>query len=318
MAIEKARVSRRLAKSPPMPAPVFIVGHWRSGTTHLYNVLSRSPAFGWVPPFAAGLPWDFLGVVGPIRTVLESHLPSDRLIDNIPVTPDSPQEDELPLALMSTVSYYHGLFFPSRFEHHFNRGIFFEGCTPEEIEDWRDTFSYFLRKVALVQPGLPLLLKNPVHSVRIPMLRRMWPDARFIHIHRNPYVVYPSTRRTFGTLLDSFALQDHGHVDLDRFVLDLYPRLMNRLVEDARDLPPSHYAEIRFEDFEREPMAELERVHRDLDLPGWPEAKPRFRAYLDSIQGYRKNSHRYPPEDVARVAEHWEPLIRRWSYAPPT
>ena len=96
------------------------------------------------------------------------------------------------------------------------------------------------------------------------MLRAMWPDARFIHIHRNPYVVYPSTRRTFGTLLKSFALQDYGHVDLDRFVLDLYPRLMNRLVEDSRDLTPSHYAEIRFEDFERQPMAELERVHRAL------------------------------------------------------
>ena len=67
MALEKARVARRLAKAPPMPAPVFIVGHWRSGTTHLYNVLSRSAAFGWVPPFAAGLPWDFLGIVGPIR-----------------------------------------------------------------------------------------------------------------------------------------------------------------------------------------------------------------------------------------------------------
>src|SRR3954470_13401186 len=53
---------------------------------------------------------------------------------------------------------YHGLFFPSRFEHHFVRGIFFDGCTAEEISAWRDTFSYFLRKVALIQPGRPLLL----------------------------------------------------------------------------------------------------------------------------------------------------------------
>ncbi len=317
MALEKARVARRLAAAPPMPAPVFIVGHWRSGTTHLYNVISRSAAFGWVPPFAAGLPWDFLGIAGPIRNVLESHLPRDRLIDNIPVTPDSPQEDELPLALMSTVSYYYGLFFPSRFEDHFHRGIFFDGCTAEEIAGWRDTFSYFVRKVALIHPGRPLLLKNPVHSARIPMLRAMWPDARFIHIHRNPYVVYPSTRRTFGTLLNSFALQDYGHVDLDRFVLDLYPRLMNRLVEDSRDLTPSNYAEIRFEDFERQPMAELERVHRALALPGWSAAEPRFREYLDSIQGYRKNSHRHPPDEIARVGRHWEPLIRRWDYAPP-
>jgi hypothetical protein len=317
MALEKARVRRRLADAPPMPAPVFIVGHWRSGTTHLYNVLSRSPRFGWVPPFAAALPWDFLGITGPIKTILEEHLPSDRLIDNVPVTPDSPQEDELPLALMTDISYYHGLFFPSRFEEHFNRGIFFDGCGEGEIARWRDAFDYFLRKVALARPGHPLLLKNPVHSARIPLLRAMWPDAKFIHIHRNPFVVYPSTRRTFATLLDSFALQDHSHVDLDGFVLDLYPRLMDRLLADSATLPPSQYAEIRFEDFERRPIEELERVYRVLGLPGWTESETRFKAYLDGISGYAKNHHRYPPEDVERVGRHWGGLIERWGYAPP-
>ena len=54
-------------------------------------------------------------------------------------------------------------------------------------------------------------------------------------------------------------------------------------------------------------MAELERVHRALDLPGWSAAEPRFRTYLDSIQGYRKNSHRHPPDEIARVERHWEP-----------
>ncbi|UEM05388.1 sulfotransferase [Skermanella rosea] len=317
VALEKRRVRRRLAEAPPMAPPVFIVGHWRSGTTHLYNVLSRSPQWGWVPPFAAALPWDFLGITGPIRTILEEHLPSDRLIDNIPVTPDSPQEDELPLALMTSVSYYHGLFFPSRFEEHFNRGIFFDGCTDEEIAQWRAAFGYFLDKVSLIRPGLPLLLKNPVHSARIPLLRAMWPEAKFIHIHRNPFVVYPSTRRTFATLLSSFALQDPSRVDLDRIVLDLYPRLMDRLLADAAALPETHYAEIRFEDFERQPIAELERVYRTLGLPGWPEAERHFQVYLDGIQGYAKNRHRYPPDEVDRVGRHWGALIDRWGYAPP-
>ena len=50
----------------------------------------------------------------------------------------------------------------------------------------------------------------------------------------------------------------------------------------------------------------------------WSEAEPRFRAYLDSIRGYRKNRHRHSPDEIARVERHWEPLIRRWGYAPPS
>ena len=209
------------------------------------------------------------------------------------------------------------MFFPSRFEHHFNRGIFFDGCDVEEIAGWQDTFSYFLRKVALIQPGRPLLLKNPVHSARIPMLRAMWPDARFIHIHRNPYVVYPSTRRTFGTLLNSFALQDYGHVDLDRFVLDLYPRLMNRLVEDSAICRASHYAEIRFEDFERQPMAELERVHRTLRSA----RLARRRTTVPCVSGQHPGlPEEQPPPSARRDRPRREALgalIRRWGYAPP-
>ena len=68
-----------------MPSPVFIVGYWRSGTTHLHNVLSQAPQFGYVSPLAAGLPWDVLGIVRALRPLLERVLPSDRYVDNVQV-----------------------------------------------------------------------------------------------------------------------------------------------------------------------------------------------------------------------------------------
>jgi omega-hydroxy-beta-dihydromenaquinone-9 sulfotransferase len=133
-------------RQPPMPAPLFIIGHWRSGTTHLYNVLSRDPQFGFVPPLAVGLPWDMFGLGAALRPVLERALPKHRYIDNISVKPDSPQEDEIALANMTPLSFYHGLYFPSRFDANFRRGLFFEGCTRAEIERWRRHFIYFLEK----------------------------------------------------------------------------------------------------------------------------------------------------------------------------
>ena len=49
---ERLIMGPRLPTESEMPAPIFILGHWRSGTTHLYNIMSKSGAFGFVPPVA--------------------------------------------------------------------------------------------------------------------------------------------------------------------------------------------------------------------------------------------------------------------------
>jgi len=55
-------------------------------------------------------------------------LPSDRHVDNVAVTPDSPQEDSIALASMIPLSYYHGLYFPQRFSIISIEGFFFKAA----------------------------------------------------------------------------------------------------------------------------------------------------------------------------------------------
>lgn len=309
---EAAWVAWKRRAHEPLPAPVFIVGHWRSGTTHLYNLLSRDPQFGFIPPVAVGLPWDMLGLGALLRPLLERALPERRYIDNVAVRPDSPQEDEIALANMSPLSFYHGLYFPRHFDENLRRGLYFDGCTPAEVERWRRRFVYFLDKVALSQGRRRLLIKNPVYSARIAMMRELWPDARFIHIHRDPRAVYVSTVGFYRTLLDKLALQPHGHIDVERVVLDHYPRIMQALLDDTADLPPHRFVELSFEAFERQPLAEAERVYRTLDLPGFAAAKPGFEAYLAEVRGYAKNRHRLSDQGRERVERHWAPFVARW------
>jgi hypothetical protein len=302
---------------PTVPAPIFIVGHWRSGTTHLYNVLSKSGQFGYVPPLATGLPWDFLSLGRLMRPILEKALPDQRLIDSIPVNPDSPQEDEIALASMTVLSFYHGLYFPQRFQETFNRGIFFEDCSEREIADWTETFIYFLEKVSRLFDGKRLLIKNPAYTARVGYLRDIWPEARFIHIHRNPYDVFHSMKNFYAKLLPAFALQDYGHVDIEAAVLRAYPRMMDRLLADAAACPPNRFAEVRFESFEAAPLDTLAAVYDRLDLAGFAEAEPRFRRYVASISDYKKNEWPHPPDSVAKVREAWGRFAERWGYAPP-
>ena len=299
------------------PAPVFIVGHWRSGTTHLYNVLARDPGFGYVTPHATGMPWDFLLLGSLLRPVLERAIPEDRLIDRVPVTPDAPQEDEIALASMQTLSFYHGIYFPRRLDEWFDRGVFFDGASAREVDRWCERMRHFMAKLALSQPGRRPLIKNPVYSTRVALLRRLWPDARFVHIHRNPYIVFQSTRNFYRKLLPAFALQPHDPGAIDELVLSRYPRMMQTLVDDLAQLPPNRMVEVGFDEFARQPMAVIERIYRTLELEGFDKAQPAFADYLASIDDYRRNRYGFPAADNQRVAERWRQFIEHWGYEQP-
>ncbi|MEL6778375.1 MAG: sulfotransferase, partial [Cyanobacteria bacterium J06597_16] len=215
---ERWQVSRRSVNSGPESGPengpIFIVGHWRSGTTFLYNVLSRAPQFTYVSPLATGLPWNFLTLGSWLQPLLNKALPKSRFIDRVPVSPDSPQEDEIALASMQSLSFYHGLYFPKHFTSHFNAGIFLEGCSRREIRHWEKTVAHFYKKLQLQHPNRQLLIKNPVYTARIAQLRRLWPNAKFIHIYRNPYTVFQSTENFYHKLFPEMALQPFDQVPI--------------------------------------------------------------------------------------------------------
>ncbi|HEY9657444.1 MAG TPA: sulfotransferase [Allocoleopsis sp.] len=306
----------------PIESPIFIVGYWRSGTTHLHNLLSKDPQFGYISPLATGLPWDILGIVRTLEPLLKQALPSDRYIDNVAVTPDSPQEDSIALASMVPISYYHGLYFPQRFVEHFRRGVFFEGCSAAEIEQWRQGHVHLLEKVSMHQQGKRLLIKNPVYTGHINKLRSIWSDAKFIHIYRNPYTVLQSTRHFFTALLpelsfQSYDLQDADQLPIDALILESYSRLMQALLEDSATLPPHHFVEIKFEDLEANPMQAIEQIYQTLELSGLEQARPQFEHYLSGLTGYRKNRYPFDPDTIQLVEAHWQPFIDRWGYAPP-
>jgi omega-hydroxy-beta-dihydromenaquinone-9 sulfotransferase len=315
--VERLFVAWRRRHLPPMPPPVFILGHWRSGTTHVFNVLSRDPKFAFITPVATGIPWDFLTLGRLLRPLLEQALPAHRVIDRVAVLPDSPQEDEIGLASMTPLSYYHGLYFPRRFREQFDRSVFLDGCTPAEIDTWARAHVYYAHKVALAAPGRRLLIKNPVYTARVTLLRQVWPEAKFIHVYRNPFEIFESTRNFYDKLLPELALQDADPGPLDEFILATYRRLMERFFAESADLPEGTLSEIRFETFEADPIGELERVYRTLGLDGFAGAQPRFVAYLDSVRDYRKNRYELSGATIDKVGTAWQPYLRRWGYDVP-
>ena len=129
--------------------------------------------------------------------------------------------------------------------------------------------------------------------------------------------MFESTRRALRTVLRELALQGYEYVPIDEIVLEVYPRMMSSLLDQADRVPRDRIVHLRFEELERDPLGALERVYGSLALEGYPAARPRIAAYLDTVRDYRKTAHVFSSEGVLRVTERWQPFVTRFGYRPP-
>ena len=307
----------RMARVPIEQAPLYIQGFGRSGTTHLLNLLARDPGFGFVTTFQAIAAPMFLVGRGRLERLIAKGVPATRPMDNMAVSLELPQEEEIALANTSHLSSVHHLSFPSRAKEYQEKFATMR-LTGSEMARWERAYLDVLRKATLASGGRRLLLKSPTNLGRTAELLRLFPDARFIHIVRNPYAVYRSMTHLYGKMLPICQLDDVEPQEVAANLLDSYAAMMRRYMEDRELIPKGHLAEVRFEDLERDPMGELERVYDELALPGWERARQPMADYLGTLSGYRKNVHRIDPETVDVVDRHWGFAVEAWGYRPPT
>ncbi|PZX17054.1 sulfotransferase family protein [Palleronia aestuarii] len=292
----------RFARAPSHP-PVFVVGHPRSGTTHLHNVLAASGAFAVVPPVIATLPWE-RRTIGPImRPFVNARLPRTRLIDGVAMHPDDPTEDEIGLANAGPLSYFHALYFPRRFAEDYRAGLLHRG-TPRQRARRERAMAWYVRTMGR-RRAAPLLLKNPAYTAHVDLLVRLFPGAKVIHIHRDPAEVFASARRALRIALDEMALQDPRGVDLDAAILATYPELMAGLRRSSAGLGPDTFREVAFADLVSDPARVIGRLWDDLGLPGGAEARTRAEAYCDAQAGYRSRAGVLEARELAALRRRW-------------
>ncbi len=310
---ESAAFDEQLA-SQPVTSPLFVLGHWRSGTTHLHNLLSLDERFAFPRFIDVMLPNTFLKAAPTMSSVLGMSLPSTRFgLDDVPFHAAAPFEEDFALAIMTTLSPYMTWVFPERAAH-YDRFLTLDDATPDELRTWKQALVHFLRKVQF-RYGRGLVLKSPPHTARIRLLIELFPDARFVHIHRNPYEVFDSTRRLHATCRGYFSLQGLDYDDRER-VIDLYERTYRAFLRDRAVLPPGRFAETSFEQLRREPMCQLERIYDELKLPSIEPARPAFEQYLAGQSAYRPRTYAPPPDEVrGPIVERWRPMFEAWGYA---
>jgi hypothetical protein len=294
--------------------PLFILGHWRSGTTHLQYLMSQDPRFASPSTYEVCFPSSFLCSEEGHGRLLSSFLPHERLQDSMAFGMFVPNEDEIALAALGLPSPYLYWAFPER-EEHYSRYLSFRDVDPAEREAFVTGFDTYLRKLTL-KHRRTLLLKSPTHTARVRLLLQMYPDARFVHIHRNPYDVLRSTLHLYETWYETFAfIQDVDRSRTIDRIFETYTAMHDCLIEDEPLIPEGRYHVVRFEDLEADPMAELQVLYDAFSLDAFPEG--RLQRYVDSVRRYSKNA--YEPLDPAlrdRVTHEWSRSFELWGYSP--
>ena len=71
-------------------------------------------------------------------------------------------------------------------------------------------------------------------------------------------------------------------------------------------LTEENIIDIRYEDFIKDPMKDIEQVYKELRIDGFEEFKEDFERYVATQADYKPNKHKISDEIIRRVNEHWD------------
>jgi hypothetical protein len=311
---EHLRYDAAVAQFTPAAPPIFVIGHWRSGTTYLHNLLCQDAQFGYISTLQSMAPEVMFVGHDALHRLFGGRAPTKRPMDNMLVSIDTPQEEEMALASQSLYSTYHQWWFPRHATHYFERYALQEGISRRDARRWAELYQRLVQKLTVRNNGRRIVLKNPSNTGRIRALLEAFPGAKFIHIYRNPYDVFVSTQHLYRKTLPSIQLESISEAEINDNILQFYRALMCKYLRERELIPAGDLVEVRFEDLERDPLDEMRRVYQTLDLPGWAAAEPAMRDYIGTLSDYQKNTFMFAPDLIAKVNQHWRFAFERWDY----
>jgi hypothetical protein len=310
--LQNGMYGRELAATQIDKQPLFVIGHWRTGTTLLHELLIQDPQFNFPDFFECFNPNHSILTERFFKRYLKFLAPEQRPMDNMAAGWDRPQEDEFALCLLGLPSTYIDLAFPKSAPM-YPGALDLSGLTPAELDRWKRTFLRFLKTVSF-RDGRRLVLKSPPHTARVPVLLDMFPDARFVHIVRDPRVVFPSTVNMWTSMTKRHCFHNPPAAGVEDRVLRDFRVVYDRL-EEARPLfKPGRFHELRYEELVKDPVGELGKVYAALELDGFDAARPRLVAYLRETGDYETNRYTLTDEQRAKVEAEWGDVIRRYGY----
>ena len=309
---ESAVLGGVIARQKIEKPPLFILGHWRSGTTLLHNLMTLDQQFTYPNLYQVMYPGNFLLTERIVTRLTGWVLPETRPMDNIPAGWDLPQEDEMALLNLTLMSPYLMLAHQGAPEKTC-RFFDLKQLTRDERRQWQDAFLTFVKKLT-IRSNKPIILKSPSHTFRIPVLLELFPDARFVYIYRDPYAVFSSGMHLRRTLFRENGLGKPNFEGMEEEVLQVYSDCIDTYERTKHLIPPGRLYELKFEELEADPLGQLHKVYDAIGLEGWGQVEPVIRNELPALSKYRKNEFNLDPATMRLVYSRWQKSFEIYGY----
>ena len=298
----------------PQAPPVFVIGHWRSGTTFLHNYLTRVFPAAFTTTYQSVFTNNLFAFQGIIKWFLQIFLPRKRPKDHIKMHSDLPQEEELALGNSVFFSFYYWFYFPNDAYRIADQFLWSKAPYQESLNVFKAFYPRFIKRCFLNTGGQIFVSKNPSNTARIKLLLELYPDARFIYIYRNPYEVIQSSIIFFKSVVMGMRVQNLDEEHLKSFLLDLYKKLILTYQEDRQIIPSGQLFEIKYENLMEDPEPQLKELALNLNLGLAPEFN-NAKTYLMEAQGYTSRDYHFPPEYLQWINENISDLIELQGYS---
>ena len=294
---------------------IFIVGHYRSGTTHLHNLIEAAGDLIAPTTYECAMPAHFLFTNSWLKPIISLFTPNQRLFDTMKMSVDTPQEDELAMASLCAATPYLSITFPFN-DDYFKSCISLKSLPQKDIDDWKAIHSRFVLKLGRkTQGNKGLILKSPAHSSRIKTILELYPDAKFIHIHRNPVPVVKSSLNLYKVW---YEMQSFGDVsslieNKEHTLLETYKALEDGWEKEHALIPEKNRIEVSFNDINESPKSTIESIFQRLEITGF--SQERLNKYLDSVKSHVPGA--YPELSdglLKKTYSHLDAYIRKYGY----
>ena len=304
----------RIRETELVQPPIFVVGHWRSGTTLMHELMALDPNLAFPTNYDAFVPTHSIVSRWMFLSLFKLLMPRKRPMDNMALGATSPQEDDFALLSLNAPTSYRKIAFPAGALQH-QRKLDPANLSADELEEIRIQLTY-LYKVLTVQYGKRLVLKSPPHTGRIKLLAEWFPGAKFVHLARHPHKLVPSTCRLWKSLyhLQAFQVVKMDDDQMFDYVCECKDLMYKAYIRDRGDLSEQQLSELRFEDFVADPISGLQDVYEQLQLDGFEGVRPKAIAYLEQRSGHQTAPYPVDESFNARIDERWQDYATAFGY----
>lgn len=289
---------QRAARTERAHDPIFVIGHWRTGTTFLQNLLGLDDRFHTPDTFESMLPEQFILTRWLFSRIL--FCPSRRPMDNIAMGWNKPQEDEFAFCTRGATSVFRHFAFPNEPNQHID-SLTMDDVSTDDLEFWKNTLNRFVTYLNY-KHCKPLMFKSPTHTGRIQVLLDMYPNAKFIHITRDPYDFIPSTMYLWKSLDATSGLQhDVDHIDHENYVFDCFRKMYDSFERRRYLIPKQNLVEVTYDQVTNDTVKTLAHIYNTLDIGNFFDVKSEVEQYLESKRNYKRNEHQLPKRLKQRI-----------------